>query len=213
MNSLKEDNQPDYPTNNNEYIDNEDNNYDSAPPLIPTQTNPESSDPVVTIPEGTAQPYYPEAINEQYNQNYDNNPQENIQNNRNRRKKEYKKASKCRKVFQIIFSIILYILILVSISFQIFDYGINLALVDDIFIGALGTFMLVYSIKGYSTANCKFGCFTLLIAFIGFGVRGGGSFLVKKNFGKYLTIFMIRTFILFFMTSFNCNQGEVVIHI
>ena len=54
MNSLKEDNQPDYPTNNNEYIDNEDNNYDSAPPLIPTQTNPESSDPVVTIPEGTA---------------------------------------------------------------------------------------------------------------------------------------------------------------
>ena len=189
--------------NNNEYID---NNYDSAPPLITPV--PESKEKPITTQEGTSEPFYPNTNND----NYESNNVENLQNNRNRRirqrKNFYRKASKCRKVFQIILCIVLYILVLVSISIQIFDYGINLAMIDDICITALATYMLILTVKGYSTGECKIGCITLLITFVGFGVRGGGAAIVKGNLSKYIIIFIIRTLILFSVTIYNCNPGE-----
>ena len=192
--------------NNNEFID---NNYDSAPPLIPAI--PESQEKPITPQEGTVEPFYPDTKKDNYYSNNNENLQ-NYQNNRNRRirqrKKSYRKASKCRKVFQIIACIVLYILVLVSISFQIFDYGINLAMIDDICITALATYMLILTLKGYSTGECKIGCISLLIAFVGFGVRGGGAAIVKGNIFVYIIIFIIRTLILLFVTTYNCNPGE-----
>ena len=150
--------------NNNEYIE---NNYDSAPPLI--TPIPESKEEPITTQEGNVKPFYPNT-NNYGKDSYDSSNEENLYNNQNNRNRGIRQASKCRKVFQIIACIVLYTLVLVSISFQIFDYGINLAMIDDIFIIALATYMLILTLKGNSTGECKIGCISLLITFVGFGV-------------------------------------------
>ena len=204
--------QGDYPTSNNEEnINNNEYNDDSAPPLI--SPNPESCEKPIVLQHETVDPFYQNTNSDNHNpiNNIDN--QQNIYNNRNIiRKKKYRKVTTARKVFQIIVCAILYILVLVCISFQIFDYGINfLAMIDDISIAALGTYILILSLKGYKTGSCKLGCITLIICFIGFGVRGVGSILVKRNLMKYIIIFLVRTIILIFATQFNFMPGEETI--
>ena len=193
------------PSTNNEEED-IDNNCSSAPPLLPPNLEP-------TLQPGTAEPFNPGDNNENINVNANNNQNPRERENRNRRRRRNKnryKASTCRKVFQIIGSILLYSIAILSIIFQIF-YGINIGLIDDIAMIVLATIMIIYTKKGKSTAQCQIGCLTLSITFIGFGIRGGSCFMVKKEMTKYFYIILSRTLILFFMTSFNCNRSEELV--
>ena len=101
-----------------------------------------------------------------------------------------------------------------SICIQFF-YHINISLVDDILIFILATYMVILTIKGQSTSQFKIGLFTIIILFSGFALRICGFFMsaiiYEESTHYFLIITMVRTFILFFMTPFNCNQSEPVI--
>lgn len=182
-------------------------NYESAPPLL----NNES--PITIKPNGESS--YQNNTNEQSNNSQNINNSNNLRHNNRRKKRKidnYDNASTLRKIFQIIFSILLYSIVIISIIYQIY-FGISIALIDDILILFLGTIMLILTIKGKSTADCKIGCLNLLILFIGFGIRGGGAAMVKEGSMHYFIIFLIRCFTLFIILLFNCNQSEeIVIH-
>ena len=198
------------------------NNYESAPPLLPQKS--EKSEPPTTLEPGTAEPYTPNTNNEENNSDEDknsdeeysseeeNNPENQQNNNRNRnrmrirRRHIYYKATTCERVLQIFFTILLYTIVILSILLQILDKLNILCLIDDVLLSILATIMLVYSIKGYSTRECKIGCYTLTTMFIGFGVRGIGMALITKNGNQYFTLFLFRSIVIFCLTGFNCNQ-------
>ena len=71
--------------------------------------------------------------------------------------------------------------------------------------------MMIFSIKGETSARCKVIFYNMVVATIGFGFRVGGMFHNKESVKYFIIIAMIKTVTVFFVVGFNCYHPPDVV--
>ena len=187
--------------------ENYENNDSSAPPIVTSKNDSNiNSEISKSLTPGTIEP---SPLPNPANNAYAINNSSPIRRRAKRRILTYK-ASKLRKIFQIILSSILFLQISVNIGFQIY-YGLNETIGDDILIFILATAMMIFSIKGETSARCKIIFYNMVVATIGFGFRVGGMFHNKESVKYFIIIAIIKTVTVFFVVGFNCYHPSDVV--
>ena len=113
--------------------------------------------------------------------------------------------AKARLIAQSIFCILIYGCSIWGISLNSI-YGINYSLIDDIILFLLASIMLYLTIRKRTTCETKLGVLTLILTFLGFVVRGLATAFFNIAVLKFVVLLIIRTLILVFCTTFNCNE-------
>ena len=200
--------QPQYPNQNNMQapIYNPNNN----PPSI---YNPNNNQPQYYPPPGTPQqinqaypgagPYYPPPINYN-NMNYNNGiyynsqPQITVQ------------RTNCfqNPITVIIFSILLIIVVIVDLILQISIEISPFILIDDAGLLTIAITFLILICTKKSVGHPALGAATVIVWFVGFGLRGVGmsQFEEPDNTISFFFLTAIRTFVIFFCIPIACNQ-------
>ena len=211
--------QPQYPNQNNMQapIYNPNNN----PPSIynpnnnqPPYYNPNNNQPQYYPPPGTPQqvnqaypgagPYYPPPINYNNNMNYNNGIYYNSQP---------QIAAQRTNCFQnpktvIIFSILLIVVVIVDLILQITSEFVPFILIDDAGLLIIAITFLILICTKKSVGHPALGAATVIVWFVGFGLRGLGMSQFEE-FGNAISFFFltaIRTFVIFFCIPIACNQ-------
>ena len=183
------------------------NNYNQPPNYnndLPSQNNLQQGDQ--TIP--PIIPYYPPQVNNNYNYNYynqygPNNIGQPVPANRKSR------IGQNPKILMIMSIILILIAIADTVLGIIFNIFSPMVVADDIAIFIMAIVYLILIAKKISTHHPALGAVTVLVWFVGFGVKGFG--LVKDSNGKIgfmIPLFFLtggRGFAMFFCIPQTCK--------
>ena len=161
----------------------------------------------------TQAPYYPPPNynnNMNYNPNYNNNYYTNgaqypyVPPVPPKRYSRFQ-SPKCAIFLSIVLISVFVIDLLLQAALDMFNY---ITFIDDIAILVMGLILLILTCKGKSLSHIGLGAATIIVWFVGFGVRGFGMTQFEKPVMVIINFFLLvaRTFALFFLIPQTCNQ-------
>ena len=113
----------------------------------------------------------------------------------------------CRIIIQYILIILLYGCTIWGALLQK-EYGINLAIFDDVAIFSLASIMLFYTLKKRAITGKKLGCFIMIVAFGGFMIRGFSFLFITGDVLIGVGLLIARTFILIYCITMNSIKNK-----
>ena len=166
--------------------------------------NPNNNQPSINQTYPGSGPYYPPPINYNKNMNYNNGIYYNSQP---------QIAAQRTNCFQnpktvIIFSILLIVVVIVDLILQITSEFVPFILIDDAGLLIIAITFLILICTKKSVGHPALGAATVIVWFVGFGLRGLGMSQFEE-FGNAISFFFltaIRTFVIFFCIPIACNQ-------
>jgi hypothetical protein len=182
----------------------------------PPYYNPSNNQPQYYPPPGTPQqvsqaypgagPYYPPPVNYNNNMNYNNGVYYNSQ------PQVVPRRTTCfqNPITVVCLSVLLIIVVIIDLIIQIISEFNLFILIDDAGLLIIAIIFLILICKRKSVGHIALGAATVIVWFVGFGLRGFGMTQLEESGNAVVFFFLtvIRTFAIFFCIPIACVQGR-----